>query len=215
MGDSILLQGSGAMTYEWNTFPIQYTSSIRVSPQANTNYTLIGYTSQNCPGEASHYVIVSEKLTLTLLNDQRSMLVTAYPEGLEAYTFEIGGELIQSGPKNYWSYSEYAGPSDTLLVTGFPKNGCGDEAFTYVDVEEAPNAFTPNGDGKNDLFLPGVEIRVFSSWGGELFHGNEGWDGRYQGKLVVPGTYYYVRPVYDGDGTLIKTIKGSVTVVIE
>jgi len=82
-------------------------------------------------------------------------------------------------------------------------------------MKEPPNAFTPNGDGKNDIFLEGHDITVFSSWGGEIYKGNTGWDGKHNGSLVVPGTYFYIHNIYNIDGSIIKTIKGSVTVVIE
>lgn len=214
-GDTIVLQGTGALSYEWNTIPPQFTSSIRVSPEVETQYMLVGENSHGCYGAASSTVSVNERPQISLVNDVNSWMVTVYPEGLDEYIFLLAGEVIQRGVQNSWSYSQYVGPTDTLLVIGTSHGGCSTEARTIIEVEEAPNAFTPNGDGKNDMFLQGIEITVFSSWGGELYHGDEGWDGKYNGELVVPGTYYYVRPVYDRDGSLIKTIKGSVTVVKE
>jgi gliding motility-associated-like protein len=75
--------------------------------------------------------------------------------------------------------------------------GCSDTAMLIVNVEEdatlyIPNAFTPNGDGTNDLFYPqgvgvdeGVyEFWIFDRWGNLIFHSTtwgEGWDGKVQG----------------------------------
>jgi gliding motility-associated-like protein len=63
-----------------------------------------------------------------------------------------------------------------------------------------PNAFTPNGDGLNDVFLPkyknGVEITfqmlIFNKWGEQIFSTNnitKGWDGTYKG-VICPEDLY-------------------------
>lgn len=64
-----------------------------------------------------------------------------------------------------------------------------------------PNAFTPNGDGKNDLFGPvkeGLvtiqEFRIYNRWGELVHNNNDYWDGTYGGKEEPVGTYvYYIR----------------------
>jgi gliding motility-associated-like protein len=65
-----------------------------------------------------------------------------------------------------------------------------------------PNAFTPNGDGRNDCF--GVkswggatidEFSVFNRWGERVFTTNNAtacWDGRFRGQQMPGGTYVYV-----------------------
>ena len=64
-----------------------------------------------------------------------------------------------------------------------------------------PNAFTPNGDGFNDIFRipPKVflhleEFSIFDRWGNKVFSTrniNEGWDGRFKGHLLDAGSYVY------------------------
>jgi gliding motility-associated-like protein len=64
-----------------------------------------------------------------------------------------------------------------------------------------PSAFTPNGDGLNDLLrpiTPGIStityFRVYNRWGQMLFSTNttgQGWDGSYHGIKQPPGTYVY------------------------
>ena len=66
---------------------------------------------------------------------------------------------------------------------------------------EIPNAFTPNGDGRNDVFrIPlGVqfdlaEMAVFDRWGNRVFDTkdiNKGWDGTFHGMPADAGTYVY------------------------
>jgi gliding motility-associated-like protein len=68
---------------------------------------------------------------------------------------------------------------------------------------ELPNVFTPNNDGKNDLFKPiryryvqKVDFTVFNRWGGKLYNGNNdieiNWDGKdNRGTDLADGVYYY------------------------
>ena len=69
-----------------------------------------------------------------------------------------------------------------------------------------PNAFTPNGDGRNDVFtytarlIDRVELRIYNRWGELLFQSTtpeEGWDGSYRGTMVPQGTYLYRADVTD------------------
>ena len=75
-------------------------------------------------------------------------------------------------------------------------------------VYELPNTFTPNGDGRNELFVPypycfieSVQFEVYNRWG-QLIYSTENpdleWDGTNEnGKAVAPGTYYYVCKVFE------------------
>jgi gliding motility-associated-like protein len=73
----------------------------------------------------------------------------------------------------------------------------------YVNCQiDVPNAFTPNGDTKNDLLFPlnaikaeQLEFRVYNRWGQLIFETTDwkkGWDGRYSGKLQPSGTYVWM-----------------------
>lgn len=87
-------------------------------------------------------------------------------------------------------------------------------------VEEifVPSAFTPNGDGKNDLWrIPALEtypnsiIRVFNRYGELVYSGtglSKGWDGTYKGKPLPTGGYVYIiqptnNPIQNIQGTLM------------
>ncbi len=80
-----------------------------------------------------------------------------------------------------------------------------------------PNAFSPNGDKKNDefkvegigFFLDKFEFRIFNRWGGEVFRSkspDNGWDGvdRLTEKIAPPGIYVYRLRYTDGDGKLVN-----------
>lgn len=78
-------------------------------------------------------------------------------------------------------------------------------------VEYVPNAFSPNGDGFNDLFqafsncdMQDYQLRVYDRWGNQVYQGNdplEGWNGRYKNKDLSTGIYaWYVEFKVDEDG---------------
>jgi len=79
---------------------------------------------------------------------------------------------------------------------------------------ELPNAFTPNSDGNNDLFVPitncqvvEVEFQVFNRWGEVVFETSDpqlNWDGtNLQGEDLAEGVYFYTCKIFEQsiDGT--------------
>lgn len=103
-------------------------------------------------------------------------------------------------------------------------DGCAYSDSAYIDLifpEDyfIPNAFTPNGDGVNDLFqiysaggIRVVELLIYNRWGEKVYDGVGPWDGRYKDKYVPPGvySYYFLLELFNGSGAKEK---GSVTVV--
>jgi gliding motility-associated-like protein len=97
--------------------------------------------------------------------------------------------------------------SDSVLVSVYP-------------VIKSNNGFTPNGDGKNDNWIidnidnfPDSEVEIYNRWGELLFY-SRGYkvpfDGKYQGKDLPVGTYYYIiklnHPAFE------KPITGPLTI---
>ncbi len=87
--------------------------------------------------------------------------------------------------------------------------GCSDTIVRPLVVGEdygiyVPNAFTPNGDGVNDIFQPkgfGIveyEINIFDRWGEKVYSTKkieEGWDGKFQGRkgdIIEEGSYTWL-----------------------
>ncbi len=92
-----------------------------------------------------------------------------------------------------------------------------------------PNAFSPNGDGFNDIFnvftgrgIQSIdELRIFDRWGNQMFvtmnilpnnGGTEGWDGRFNGSDVDSGVYTYFAKVTLIDNEQVK-VRGDVTLM--
>ena len=85
-----------------------------------------------------------------------------------------------------------------------------------------PNAFTPNGDGKNEVFklinvtrAQLIEFKIFNRWGTVMFNTvdpEEGWDGRYRNQEQPVGVYGYGIRIKYNDG-IIETYRGTVTLI--
>lgn len=76
---------------------------------------------------------------------------------------------------------------------------------------EFPNAFSPNGDGYNDIFqakkgyksIVDFHAYIINRWGQKLFEWTnpaDGWDGKYKGKDVSDGVYFLLVKARGGDG---------------
>ena len=118
----------------------------------------------------------------------------------------------------------------TFIVTVTDNFGCTDTAQVALRVlvphcDEPyifiPRAFTPNGDGTNDVvfvrgdYLTSVEFVIFNRWGEQVFKTLDktiGWDGKHNGEPVCPDVYgYYVKGVCKQGEPFFK--KGNITVL--
>ena len=55
-----------------------------------------------------------------------------------------------------------------------------------------PNTFSPNGDGINDVFMPGQRVKIVNRNGAVIFNGENGWDGSCKGGQASEGVYFYI-----------------------
>ncbi len=103
------------------------------------------------------------------------------------------------------------------------------QLFSYSNLVEVqqqfriffPNAFTPNNDGKNDVFSPkglfikNFSMQVYTQNGESIFSGEsleEGWDGKYKSKEMPSGVYVYLVEVEDFTGQKF-TKRGSINLI--
>ncbi|HTN18491.1 MAG TPA: gliding motility-associated C-terminal domain-containing protein [Chitinophagaceae bacterium] len=121
------------------------------------------------------------------------------------------GSTIKVQKPGYYAlnhYNECWGSNDSVYVSG------------CKGVMGFPNAFTPNGDGRNDLFRPVIQdilkisdyaCSVYNRYGQEVFHSSNpatGWDGTFQGQAMELGTYFYQCQYKEGGVT--QYLKGSI-----
>ncbi len=124
--------------------------------------------------------------------------------------------------------------TNTLLkIVGTTALFCKDSATLQVNAYyrshiALPNAFSPNGDGLNDVFyvIAGKDVKqvkqfqVFNRWGQKMFEKtngktndiNFGWNGYYNGQLAAQGTYVYQIVIELLSGAL-EVHKGNISVI--
>lgn len=132
------------------------------------------------------------------------------------------------------AYSQGLQAPEQLAVTVAARNetGCTDTAVLVIRGADfskdfiMPNAFTPNADGKNDVFEPKfrmnrnynvVTFEIFNRWGNKLFGSynagdKSGWDGYVNGQRAAADVYFYYIVVYFSDGSKVVK-KGDVTIL--
>ena len=87
---------------------------------------------------------------------------------------------------------------------------------------QVPNAFTPNGDGENDVFKPLIpapvsnyRMQIWNAWGELVFETRnylQGWDGTYKSARQSIGTFIYLISLTDIDGKNVKK-QGSLVLI--
>jgi len=146
-----------------------------------------------------------------------------------------GGEKYSWWPDERLSSSNSSGPIGYYPDTGHfaytvrieSAYGCTGEAFINVKVVDnasffVPNAFSPNGDGLNDVFRPRAVgyrslkyFKVYNRFGEEIYTSEsleEGWDGTYNHHHADVGTYFWMITYTDRFGK-DGFLKGDVTLV--
>ncbi len=128
----------------------------------------------------------------------------------------------------WWTFGESGGatsnienPSHTYSDTGsycarmivMDIHGCTDTATNCLIIDPVfnlyiPDAFSPNGDGKNETFQPvgqyikSFEMYIFDRWGMQLYHTtdiNQGWTGKVKGGSAIQQEDTYVYKIYVTD----------------
>jgi gliding motility-associated-like protein len=113
----------------------------------------------------------------------------------------------------------------TVTMTAYNAYGCHDDTSqTFLILDDpamwVPTAFTPNGDGLNDVFqISGLEVKqfdisIFDRWGKLIFRSadiSNSWDGKIDGQDATEGVYVYKIDAVVNTGPVRR--QGSVTVI--
>lgn len=207
----VLTTNSNATSYSWSPAATLNSATIAnpvATPFTNTSYT-VNATLGQCTKSSSVNISVKEDvqvyagLDVTIISgDQVQFNATASNANTYLWTPSAGLSSVSI-------LKPIAKPVTTTLYTLTVKNEIGCTASDDVLVKVIPycikvrNAFTPNGDGVNDLWLVydnfeclrNVAVHVFNRYGNEVFVSKDyrnNWDGRFKGKSLPDGTYYAV-----------------------
>jgi gliding motility-associated-like protein len=198
-----------------------------LTPKATTTYKVVVYDSVWCLDTVTATVTVLPLPDVHILTNDT---VIKYGQSLQLLV--SGAKLYNwmpvTGLNNANSSYPIATPleSTKYVVGAIGSNGCRayDTVLVSIDNRDnlfVPSGFSPNGDGKNDLFRISnltfqriIEFRVFNRWGQEVYNNNSnsGWDGTWKDVKQDLGNYSYVIRVGFPDG-YVETYRGEVTLV--
>ncbi len=239
-GESSRIRAFNASSYLWSPPAGLNRTNIAdptVKTGITTTYRVIGFDNHQCFTDTGFVTIVVGPKPAVNIGPDRT---------LTAGTTLTLNAITQGGPIISWLWSPAAelscnnciSPSTTVrnnafyTVTVTNTFGCiaTDTVFINSLCKSAevfiPNAFTPDGDGLNDVLMVrgrGVTVksfRIFNRWGElvferENFYPNEakfGWDGKVRGVPATPDVFVYTAEVYCDNNVLI-TYKGNTTIL--
>jgi gliding motility-associated-like protein len=202
----------------------------------NQTITLAVSTSAGCKDTITKNIFVNPLPTAGYLGNSYcpdSAMFTdkssVTPGNVKSWTWTFGdstGSSLQNPTHTYANPGTY---TVTLIVMS--DSGCTGSYFDTITVEKCPDnnvgapavpsAFTPDGDGINDLLLvkggpfSQLDFRVFDEWGNQLFRAtsqSQGWDGKFNGKPQPDGTYTWTLVGTTVNGKSYK-MTGDVTIL--
>ena len=146
-------------------------------------------------------------------------------QGYSAFQWQFGDGTVNTTDINPVHTYRDTGSYTALLIT-VNTYGCRDTILKSIEVRPvstlfAPNCFTPNGDGINEVFKPvftnmeNIQVWVFDRWGKLLtsWDGIDGfWDGYYEGRKCQTDTYVYKIKGWGIDGKYSEWV-GHVSII--
>jgi gliding motility-associated-like protein len=229
-GVSTQLSASGGRNYSWSPAVFLNNPNIAnptvVNPTVTTTYKVAVTDVLGCPKP------VTDSVTVFVRNPVQAttgVIDTSIVIGETLQMNGSGGEVYSWSPAIWLSNpsvpNPLASPEDDieykLTVTTVPEGCIGRDTlkvkvFKVPPSFYVPTAFSPNGDGLNEVLRPkalGMKsvkyFRVFNRAGQLLFattERNKGWDGTYKGNPQDPGTYVWAAEgvTYKGESIVRK-----------
>jgi hypothetical protein len=226
-GDSVTLVAlSGFIDYRWT--PDYYImaragNAVTVAPLSDTFYIVSAGTASGC--RVTDTVRLEVTMPADVRIEQKAQNCAAI---LSAHASATLSELRWWGPMNGTGKQWTVTQSGRYTLVARDNNGCLVKDSVQVVIAdcnplvEFPNAFTPNQDGRNDMFRPVLkgrlvqyELSVFNVWGQQVFYSKDpftGWDGTLSGKPQQQATFVWLCR-YQLAGQDVVTKKGTVVLV--
>ncbi len=232
-GNSVQFNESGGSMYTW--FPAFFLNNPNIpdpiaNPDRSIRYIVTISDTLGCPKRVFDTVVVVVQKVIADAGPRDTTIVINQPLQLNA----TGGQFYLWSPPTGLNNIAIANPVALLnnniqyVVTVSTAAGCFATDTINVTVYKVlpglyiPNAFTPNGDGLNDVFKPiplGIKqinyFKIFNRWGQLIFSTtlqNTGWDGTFKGKPQDAAVFVWI---IEGVDYLDKKItqKGTVTLI--
>jgi gliding motility-associated-like protein len=203
------------------------------APPRTTSYILSVLDNKGCPKPGRDTIVVTVLPKVNAFAGHDTTVVVGQPLHFNA----SGGINYLWSPPTGLSNVTIANPtaiytpevdSVTYKLVVTDQAGCSDSAFVSVKVFKTnpyvfvPTAFTPNGDGRNDVIRPiavGIQkinyFSIYNRWGQLLFTttvNGRGWDGKIAGVPQGTGTFVWMVSAIDYTGKPLF-LKGTTTLI--
>jgi gliding motility-associated-like protein len=231
-GKSAPIYANGAASYNWSPSGAVMSPNDSVTdvyPLVTTSYTVTG-TTNNCSSTATVQVFVNPLPSVnagvdTTVNIDNTITLVGTGSNYNQLGFLPSSDVsllcnycptITVNPQDYTCYT----------LEAISVEGCKNTDVVCVTVTKdwdvfIPNAFTPNGDLINEVFIPmgygisEIKLTIFDRWGSVVFKSTEeqiGWDGKENGRQCEQGVYIYQVEVVAMSGAKYKKT-GHVTLL--
>lgn len=209
-GDSLLLEANSNVGLIWSTGD----SSNVIFALESSQYLVA---SSNICGIAEDSIMVDVKEVVASYEYEHDAFSAPYElsfyntsQGANEFIWRFGDLNSSEEINPTHIYSDLNNYLVTLVATD--EWGCEDRYSESIDIRlptrvYIPTAFTPNGDGNNDVYSISAAFHslftgaIFDRWGNNIFNFNDAsdsWDGTIDGQLAAPGNYVY-HFVIDGE----------------
>lgn len=200
----------GSYTYNWVPSSPTATNSIYSVIDAGTYTVNVLNTANGCTATATQAVTHETVVASFNANPYQGLMplpvsFTNTSTNATDYMWDLGNGMTYTTTNAATVYNTQGNYPVVLTAT---KGFCVDTAVRIIKVDlvsfiTVPNVFTPNGDGKNDVFtfdainMGEIIFTVFDRWGIKVYEstttGNVKWDGKNKGgSMVNEGTYFYI-----------------------
>jgi gliding motility-associated-like protein len=212
----MMIKGKEIRSIKWSTG--ETTENIVVNPSKTTTYSVTVTEAKQSRTDRITVNIIGKPVpalptdTIVCANDS----VTLYPGKYDSYLWHDGSSQSSYTTKRPGIYS--------VTVS----NQCGATTVnTVVNPSSCivyfPSAFTPNGDGKNDVFrvlnvpnFSSYRLTIFNRWGQRIFETSDrtqGWNGLLNGTLQTTDVFIWVCQFQKKPGEPKEMMRGTVTLI--
>ena len=240
-GDTVMLFGTGALRYEWTSYPPDpdlesqdHNDTIYVSPNEDTRYYMVGYAADDCDVAAISILVKYIPLPVLDLEYSPNYIDTEVPivnftdlsENRDHTRWIFGDGGSSTGESVTHHFDIYAPECNVVTMESYNEIGCSIDSTFTIPIDTfgfyRPNIFTPNKSTNNRFYivcpsqLDKFHIDIFNRRGHLVFSSDDQhfqWDGTNNGTPLPQESYPYII-TYTRSGSISEyKVSGIVTLI--